>query len=51
MTGTMFVSMKQYFGENIECLSNKNDLSKEMIQLCKFQELFDNLAIIVIINY
>lgn len=33
MTGTMFVSMKQYFGENIECLSNKNDLSKELIQL------------------
>lgn len=33
MTGTMFVSMKSYFGENIECLSNKNDLSKELIQL------------------
>lgn len=33
MTGTLFISMKSYFGEYIECLSNKNDLSKELIQV------------------
>jgi len=38
MTGTMFSSMKSYFGENIECLSNKNDLSKELIQLYCWME-------------
>ena len=32
LTGTMFVSMKSYFGDNIECLSSKNDISKELIQ-------------------
>lgn len=32
MVGTMFVSMRQYFGEPIECLSSRTDLPPNMLQ-------------------
>ena len=32
MVGTMFVSMRQYFGEPIECMSGRSDLPQNMLQ-------------------
>jgi len=32
MVGTMFVSMRQYFGEPIECLSSRTDLPPNLLQ-------------------
>lgn len=32
MVGTMFVSMRQYFGEPIECLSSRTDLPQNLLQ-------------------
>ena len=32
MVGTMFVSMRQYFGEPIECLTGRSDIPQAMLQ-------------------
>jgi hypothetical protein len=32
MVGTMFVSMRQYFGEPIECMAGKSDITASMLQ-------------------
>lgn len=32
MVGTMFVTMRQYFGDPIECMGGKSDLSAALVQ-------------------
>ena len=33
MVGTMFLTMRQYFGEPIECLSKSTDISIALLQV------------------
>lgn len=33
MVGTMFLSMRQYFGEPIECLNRQSDIPQQLLQV------------------
>ena len=51
MVGTMFVSMRQYFGEPIECLSSRTDLPPNLLQVSFFQIFFFfNLISLIFLN-